>query len=72
MLGVLTSVVSVFFYLRVVVMMYMTDDHAPGQRPAAPRIALAGMLIVVFAVFYLGVLPGELLSVAKASVTNLF
>ena len=71
-LGVLTSVVSVFFYLRVVVMMYMTDDHAPGQRPAAPRIALAGMLIAVFAVFYLGVLPGELLSVAKASVTNLF
>jgi hypothetical protein len=30
------------------------------------------MLIAVFAVFYLGVLPGELLSVAKASVTNLF
>ena len=71
-LGVLTSVVSVFFYLRIVVMMYMTDEHAPGHRPAAPKIALAGMLIALFAVFYLGVLPGELLSVAKASVTNLF
>jgi NADH-quinone oxidoreductase subunit N len=71
-LGVLTSVVSVFFYLRIVVMMYMTDDHAPGQRPAAPKIAIAGMLIALFAVFYLGVLPGELLNVAKASVTNLF
>ena len=71
-LGVLTSVVSVFFYLRVVVMMYMTDDHAPGHRPAAPRIALAGMLIALVAVFYLGVLPGQLLSVAKSSVTNLF
>jgi len=71
-LGVLTSVVSVFFYLRIVVMMYMTDDHAPGQRPATPKIALAGMLIALFAVFYLGVLPAELLSVAKSSVTNLF
>ena len=30
-LGVLTSVVSVFFYLRIVVMMYMTDDKAPGH-----------------------------------------
>ncbi|HXT71228.1 MAG TPA: NADH-quinone oxidoreductase subunit N [Vicinamibacterales bacterium] len=71
-LGVLTSVVSVFFYLRVVVMMYMADEKAPGQRPAAPRIALAGMLIALAAVFYLGVMPGGLLNVAKASVANLF
>ena len=42
MLGVLTSVVSVFFYLRIVVMMYMTDEHAPGHRPAIPALALAG------------------------------
>ena len=60
-LGVLTSVVSVFFYLRIVVMMYMTDDSAPGHRPAVPAIALAGMLIALVAVFYLGVLPGQLL-----------
>jgi len=71
-LGVLTSVVSVFFYLRIVVMMYMADEKAPGQRPAAPRIALAGMIIALAAVFYLGVLPGDLLAVAKDSVTNLF
>ena len=32
-IGVLTSVVSVFFYLRIVVMMYMTEE----RRPAAPR-----------------------------------
>ena len=28
-IGVLTSVVSVFFYLRVVIMMYMTPATAP-------------------------------------------
>ncbi len=71
-LGVLTSVVSVFFYLRIVVMMYMTDEKAPGQRPGAPKVALAGMLIALVAVFYLGVLPGQLLSIAKASVASLF
>ena len=36
-LGVLTSVVSVFFYLRIVVQMYMTEERAPGHRPAVPR-----------------------------------
>lgn len=71
-LGVLTSVVSVFFYLRIVIAMYMADEHAPGQRPAAPKVAMAGMLIALAAVFYLGVLPGQLLSIAKASVENLF
>ena len=30
-LGVLTSVISVFFYLRIVVMMYMTDDERAGS-----------------------------------------
>ena len=71
-LGVLTSVVSVFFYLRIVVMMYMTDEKAPGDRPAAPRIAMAGLLIALLAVLYLGVLPGDLLLVAKNSVSSIF
>ena len=71
-LGVLTSVISVFFYLRVIVQMYMSDEHAPGHRPAVPAVALAGMVIALAAVFYLGVLPGRLLSIAADSVTSIF
>ena len=71
-LGVLTSVVSVFFYLRIVVMMYMTDDTRPGHRPAVPAIAAAGMMIALVAVFYLGVLPGRLISIAAESVASIF
>ena len=33
-IGVLTSVISVFFYLRIVVMMYMTADGQAGAVPA--------------------------------------
>src|SRR5579864_4337579 len=44
-LGVLTSVVSVFFYLRIVVMMYMVEEKAPGRRPAVPIAAMAGMVL---------------------------
>ena len=42
-IGVLTSVVSVFFYLRIVVMMYMTEgsDDAPAR--GVPVAAVAGL-----------------------------
>ena len=42
-IGVLTSVVSVFFYLRVVVMMYMTPTDSPARFPRVPRIAGAAL-----------------------------
>jgi NADH-quinone oxidoreductase subunit N len=71
-LGVLTSVVSVFFYLRIVVQMYMTDERSAGHRPKASIFATAGMLIAVVVVFYLGVLPGQLLSIAADSVASIF
>jgi NADH-quinone oxidoreductase subunit N len=70
-LGVLTSVVSVFFYLRIVVQMYMSDEIVPGHRPAVSSVALAGIVTAMIAVFYLGVLPGRLLSIAAESVASL-
>ena len=72
LLGVLTSVVSVFFYLRIVVQMYMTEDRAPARRPTAPVVATAGMLLALAAVLYLGILPGRLLSIAADSVASIF
>ena len=38
-IGVLTSVISVFFYLRLVVMMYMTPAAGPMSLPTVPRMA---------------------------------
>ena len=71
-LGVLTSVVSVFFYLRIVVMMYMVDESAPGHRPVMPVLVFVGLLVAVAGVFYLGVLPGRLLTIAANSVASIF
>jgi NADH-quinone oxidoreductase subunit N len=71
-LGVLTSVIAVFFYLRIVVLMYMSDETAPGHRPRVPSVALAGMVLALAGVFYLGVLPGVLLSLAADSVKSIF
>ena len=70
-IGVLTSVVSVFFYLRVVVMMYMSDETSasPVTQPSAASIfALAVPLV---ATFYLGILPARLLELAAESIATI-
>jgi NADH-quinone oxidoreductase subunit N len=71
-IGVLTSVIAVFFYLRVVVMMYMAEpgrEIVSGQVSKVAIAALAGSLALIF---YLGMLPGRLLDVAASSVATIF
>jgi len=71
-LGVLTSVIAVFFYLRVVVMMYMTPSDQPAQFPAVPRIAAFALVVSAVLVFYLGILPTRVLNWAAASISTIF
>jgi NADH-quinone oxidoreductase subunit N len=71
-IGVLSSVVSVFFYLRIVVMMYMTEE---GTAPARPHISVPAMAALGFAMlatFYLGVLPTRVLDYAVESAKAIF
>ncbi len=70
-IGVLTSVVSVFFYLRIVVMMYMTEG-AETVRPRLPATAVAGLALATLGVFYLGVLPTRVLALAMDSISTIF
>ena len=70
--GVLTSVVSVFFYLRVVVMMYMTTAETPARFPPVPRLAGAALVVSAILVFYLGILPTRVLDWAAASIATIF
>jgi NADH-quinone oxidoreductase subunit N len=71
-LGVLTSVIAVFFYLRIVVMMYMTPSDQPAQFPAVPRIAAFALVVSAVLVFYLGILPTRVLDWAAASISTIF
>jgi len=70
--GVLTSVVSVFFYLRIVVMMYMTPTVRPIAAPPVPKIAAAALVVSAVLVFYLGILPSQVLDWAAASIATIF
>ena len=71
-IGVLSSVVSVFFYLRIVVMMYMTERDARPVPGAVPALAMAGLIISLIGVLYLGVLPSRVIDFAQASISTIF
>ena len=71
-IGVLSSVVSVFFYLRIVVMMYMTERDARPVPPAVPAMAMAALIISLIGVLYLGVLPTRVIDFAQASISTIF
>ena len=68
----LTSVISVFFYLRVVVMMYMAEPTPGTVRPGIGPIALGALAVSTLVIFYLGVLPTRVLDLAAASVGTIF
>jgi NADH-quinone oxidoreductase subunit N len=71
-IGVLTSVVSVYYYLRIIVMMYMSET--PHTEPVArlSPAATAALAMAVAAVFYLGVYPTGAIELALRSVSRLF
>ena len=72
-IGVLTSVVSVFFYLRVVVMMYMSDrDPALAAPTRVGGVGMAALVASIVVIFYLGVLPARVLDLAAASIATIF
>ncbi|MFN4292595.1 MAG: NADH-quinone oxidoreductase subunit N [Thermoflexales bacterium] len=69
-IGVLTSVVSSYFYLRLVMTMFMREPQTEGEAiPAnAPRSLAAA--VSVAAVFIFGLLPAPLLSMITAGVQS--
>jgi len=71
---VLASVISYFYYLRVVVVMYMRpapspDAHRGAGLPAPGEVAVAVSAAAVLALFFV---PGWVLDVAQRSVASLF
>ena len=71
--GVLSSVVAVFYYLRIVVAMYMTEETAgTAALPRLPGLAFAGLTLALAGVLYLGILPSWAIDAARASIGTIF
>ena len=71
--GVLNSVISIYYYLRIVVVMYM-QPAIPGQQApkAAPSLPMyAALAVSVIGVVYLGIFPSDLLELTTSSAQSL-
>jgi len=55
--GVLTSLVSVYYYLRLPVVMYMQDARGEGPRPRIASGEAVVLAVCVIGVLWLGILP---------------
>jgi len=69
-IGVLNSAVSLYYYIRVVVFMYLKKDVSGSEPSFSPSLALA-MTAAVVATLVLGVYPKLLFEVASASARTL-
>ncbi len=70
-ISVLCSAVSVYYYLRVLVYMYMRD---PAGSPAEFRVSLGSMIAVIAMVvmtFQIGLAPTQIVNAAKRAVASL-
>jgi len=71
-IGMLTSVISVFFYLRVVVMMYMQESATDAPYVRVSPVSVAALMIAGVGIVYLGILPTRLLDLAAQSIATIF
>ena len=72
LIGVLTSVISVVYYIRVIMLMYMQEPRTDRQIASVSPTALAVLSITVVGILYLGVFPGGVMRLAERSVQLLF
>jgi NADH-quinone oxidoreductase subunit N len=60
-LGIVSSVISVYFYLRVVVLMYFKESEVE-EIPAKSFSGFLGVMIAVLLIIALGIFPGSLIN----------
>ena len=72
LVGVLTSVVSAYYYLRVVVAMYMEPPLGEDRFARVPPSAALALLLSVGATLLFGLWPAPVLTLARLASRSLF
>ncbi|HTM08303.1 MAG TPA: NADH-quinone oxidoreductase subunit N [Verrucomicrobiae bacterium] len=70
-IGALNSLVSVFYYLRVIVMMYMEEGNAEAKTLSRAPYLYAGIIVAAIATVYLGIFPAPALDASLKSIAAL-
>ncbi len=66
-LGILTSVIGAYYYLRVIYMMYMKEEIRDVVRGPVAAPTVIALVITALGVLYLGILPEKLANIANAA-----
>lgn len=66
-IGVLNSVIAVYYYLRVTVIMYMNEPSREFAPLSLSPLTGAALLIALIGTIYLGISPSQILELAQSS-----
>jgi NADH-quinone oxidoreductase subunit N len=67
-LGVLNSAISLYYYLRIMVYMYFRDPAEDYAWVSMNTGAMISIVVAIIGVFYLGVLPGAVMDMARLAI----
>ncbi len=67
-LGVLNSAVSVYYYLRVTVVMYFRESEREITGLQFSPATVLALILSLIGIFYMGIFPSNVLSLAQKSI----
>jgi NADH-quinone oxidoreductase subunit N len=70
-LGVLNSAISVYYYLRVTVLMYFRESEREITGLEFPPLSVLALILAVMGTLYMGIFPSNVLSFAQRSIAGL-
>lgn len=65
LIALLASAIGLYYYLRVIVLMYMHEPAAEATTASVPVAAAVAIAIMLVGTFYLGIFPGTFLRLAS-------
>jgi NADH-quinone oxidoreductase subunit N len=71
-IGVINSLISLYYYLRPIVLMYMQEPKAEVPTLHLSPYLVVGLLLGVIGTLQLGLFPARLLSLAQAAAQGFF
>lgn len=70
-IGVLNSAVSVYYYLRVTVLMYFRESEREITGLQFSPASVLALILAVIGTLYMGIFPANVLSLAQRSIAGL-
>ena len=71
-IAVLASLISVFYYLRIIVYMYMREPEREIEIEMENPALFLVLFLCLYGVLQLGIFPGNVLYIIKQAVVSLF